>query len=213
MAKKEEKPKIVLERTYNIPLRKEFLKVPRYKRSKKAIVGLRKFLTRHMKSDNLKIGPYLNELIWQHGIRNPPHHVQVTVVKDDQGVVRAELVGKPIFEPTVEETKKGKGAKKEEKAKGTAEDKKAEKKATKDIVAEQKEEKPVEAAPEAQEKKPVKPKSAKTVKAEEESELEVVIEEETASEEEASEEDAEEKPADSEEPRPKKPRKKAPKPE
>ena len=46
MAKKEKKkedkkkkgePNVVLERSYNVPLRREWLKSPRYKRSKKAI--------------------------------------------------------------------------------------------------------------------------------------------------------------------------------
>ena len=45
-----------LERTYNVPLRKEFLKVPKYKRAKKAVKALKQFLAKHMKSDNVKIG-------------------------------------------------------------------------------------------------------------------------------------------------------------
>ena len=56
-AKKEEK-KIVLERLYNVPLRKEFLKVPKYKRSKKAVTALKQFLSKHMKSDKVKVGKY-----------------------------------------------------------------------------------------------------------------------------------------------------------
>ena len=56
MAKKKEEPKIVLERVYNVPLRKEFLKAPRYKRAKKAVTALKQFLVRHMKSDKIKIG-------------------------------------------------------------------------------------------------------------------------------------------------------------
>ena len=46
----------ILERTYNVPLRKEFLKVPKYKRAKKAVTALKQFLVKHMKSDNIKIG-------------------------------------------------------------------------------------------------------------------------------------------------------------
>lgn len=167
MAKKEDKPKVVLERTYNIPLRKEFLKVPRYKRSKKAIAGLRKFLSRHMKSDNIKLGKHLNELIWQHGIRNPPHHVQVTAIKDDQNVVRAELIGKPIFEPEpIKEEKKGKKA--EEKKE--TETKPVEEKATEEVKSENKaaeasESNPVEAA-QAEPTKEEKPKRLRKKKAE-----------------------------------------------
>lgn len=104
--KKDDKPKITIERTYNIPLRKEFQKVPKYKRAKKAITALRKFLARHMKSDQIKLGKHLNELIWNNGIKNPPHHVNVSVVKEDNGTVRAELIGKPIYTDKPEKPKK-----------------------------------------------------------------------------------------------------------
>ena len=106
MAKKEIK---VIERTYNIPLRKEFQKVPRYKKSKKAVTALRQFLSKHMKSDNIKIGKEINEKIWNHGIKNPPHHVKVTVTKDDKGEVKAELFGMKK-----KEDKKGKKVEKKE---------------------------------------------------------------------------------------------------
>jgi len=89
-AKKEEK---VIERTYNVPLRKEYQKVPRWKRTKKAVTALRQFLQKHMKSDNVKLGKELNEKLWKHGIKNPPHHVKVTVTKDEKGEVKAELFG------------------------------------------------------------------------------------------------------------------------
>ncbi len=84
-----------MERTYNVPLRREFTKVPKYKRSKKALLGLKTFLVKHMKSEDVRIGKYANEYIWRHGIRNPPHHIKVVAIKDDKGVVRAELFGAP----------------------------------------------------------------------------------------------------------------------
>ena len=100
MADKKQKTqsKAILEREYNVPLRREWLKVPLYKRSNKAVKALREFLVKHMKSEDIKLGKYVNELIWQHGIRNPPHHVKVKVVKYDDGVVKAELVGKEYQE-------------------------------------------------------------------------------------------------------------------
>lgn len=94
--KKEEKAKIVLEREYNVPLRREFIKAPKWKSTQKAAKGLRKFLMKHMKQDDpkmIKIGKHANELLWKHGIKNPPHHIKVTVTKDEKGVVTAELVG------------------------------------------------------------------------------------------------------------------------
>ena len=92
MAKKETTT-IVLERTYNIPLRREFQKAPRWRRTKKAVIAAREFLQKHMKSDTVLLGTSVNEELWKHGIRNPPHHIKVTAVKDDKGIVRAELFG------------------------------------------------------------------------------------------------------------------------
>ncbi|MCK5283115.1 MAG: 60S ribosomal protein L31 [Nanoarchaeota archaeon] len=123
--KKEKEKKIVLERVYNVPLRKEFLKSPRYKRSKKAITALRKFLVRHMKSDKVKIGKYANLNIWKDGIKKPPHHIKVVAKKDEEGNVFAELEGAPVEKP-VETEKKKVGKEKAEKKETGKEEKKIE---------------------------------------------------------------------------------------
>jgi len=96
MAKKESTPKTVIERTYNVPLRKEFQKVPIWRKTKKAVKALREFLAKHMKSEDVKLSKELNEKVWQNGIRNPPHHVKVTVTKDEKGVVYADLFDKEV---------------------------------------------------------------------------------------------------------------------
>ncbi|MDO8656399.1 MAG: 50S ribosomal protein L31e [Nanoarchaeota archaeon] len=95
--KKDQTP--VLERTYNVPLRREYQKAPRWKRTEKAVVGLRQFLGKHMKSEKVLLSTTLNNLLWKHGIKNPPHHVKVTAVKDKEGVVHAELFGVKKEEP------------------------------------------------------------------------------------------------------------------
>jgi len=82
-----------MERTYTIPLRKEFQKAPSYKRAKKAIKAIREFMQRHMKSENILIGPKLNLKIWENGIKNPPKSVKVNAVKDKEETVRVELFG------------------------------------------------------------------------------------------------------------------------
>ena len=102
-----------LERTYTIPLRREFLKVPKYKRAKKATTAIKQFLSKHMKSDDVRVGTAVNEKVWEHGMRNPPSKVKVQVVKDEKGVVRAELFGAKAVEK--KEVSK-KAAKKETKA-------------------------------------------------------------------------------------------------
>ena len=129
MAKTIEK---TLERTYNVPLRREYLKAPRWNRTKKAVIALRQFLAKHMKAQDVKdvkLSKELNELLWKHGIKNPPHHVKVKVVKDEKGVVKADLFGaeKPASKKTSAEKKEKKAAKKES-AKEKAEQPKAEQK-------------------------------------------------------------------------------------
>lgn len=92
MAKKETNP-ITLERTYTIPLRREFLKVANWRRTEKAVTAVKEFMVRHMKSKNVKIGKAVNEELWKHGIKNPPHHIKVIATKDDKGMVKVELFG------------------------------------------------------------------------------------------------------------------------
>ena len=106
MAKKEQAPKPVLERAYVIPLRRETLKVAPFRKANKAVKTIRAFISRHMKSDNVVIGKYLNLYVWKHGAKNPPHKVKVNTVKDDHGKVFVELVGAPKEEPKAEEKKK-----------------------------------------------------------------------------------------------------------
>ncbi len=98
MAKNEAK---IIERTYNIPLRREYLKAPRWNRTKKAVRALRQFLVKHMKSPDVRLGVQLNQELWKHGIRNPPHHIKVLASKTKEGVVTAELFGVKKKEPSV----------------------------------------------------------------------------------------------------------------
>jgi len=131
--------KMALERSYNIPLRKAFMRTPKYRRAKKAVTELRLFLQKHMKSDNIKIGKVLNKKLWERGIRNPPHHIKINALKEDDGTVRVELFGVPI-ELKKEEKEKGKEGKKE---KETVEKKVKEEKSPKvekkqEVIAEKK---------------------------------------------------------------------------
>ncbi|MAG60359.1 50S ribosomal protein L31e [archaeon] len=122
-----------MERSYTIPLRREFLKVPRYKRAKKATAAIKQFLTKHMKSDKIKVGTSINEKVWENGMRNPPSKVRVQVVKDEEGTVTAELFGAKKTE-VKKVNKKAPVKKKEAQKPAPAKEKKTE-------------DKPVEAAP------------------------------------------------------------------
>ena len=103
---------MVTERVYNVPLRKEFQKAPKYRRAAKAMIALREFIAKHMKADidNVKIGEYANLAIWKRGMQYPPHHIKMKTVKADDGKVTAELVGAP--ERKVAEQKEKKKAEK-----------------------------------------------------------------------------------------------------
>jgi len=97
----------MIERTYIIPLRKEWQKAPKYKRAKKAVTGVKRFLKRHMRVtvENVKIGKALNEELWKHGMRNPPAKVKVNITKDDQGLVKAELFGHKFVQSKEDKSK------------------------------------------------------------------------------------------------------------
>lgn len=98
MAAKKKAAEKTIERTYTIPLRKEYMKAPRYKRTPRAVKAVRDFLQRHMKSEIVLLGKHLNDELWKHGIRRPPHHLKVTVQKDEKNVVKAELFGVTLEE-------------------------------------------------------------------------------------------------------------------
>ena len=80
-------------RTYTIPLRSEFRETERYNKTKRATKGVRKFLQKHMKSEEVKIGSALNLHLWSRGGQNPPSKVTVVVEKNAEGVVYADLEG------------------------------------------------------------------------------------------------------------------------
>jgi large subunit ribosomal protein L31e len=175
MAKKEQKPKVTVEREYIIPLRKEFQKAPSYKRAKKTITAIKEFLTKHMKSDNIKLGKYLNLKVWEHGMKNPPHKVKVKVEKYDDGLVKAELVGAPVEKS--KEKKKKPAKKTEEKTikedkKQTEEKKETAKKEDKKKPEKKQEEKETvkkkEPENKAEEKKEVKEQESKPAETKEE---------------------------------------------
>lgn len=94
-----------LERVYNIPVRKEFLRAPKHKRANRTVSAVRMFLQKHMKSEDVRLGNHINLAIWERGRKQPPHHVKVTAIKGDDNIVRAELFGIPVQEIKKEEKK------------------------------------------------------------------------------------------------------------
>jgi len=97
------------ESTFTIPLRKEILKAPTYVRAQKAVRAVRQFVQKHMKSEDVKIGRFLNMELWKGANRHPPARVKVKakVVEGKEGKhVMVELHDKP-FEEAKKEEKKG----------------------------------------------------------------------------------------------------------
>ena len=100
MATKPQTPKIELERTYIVPLRKEWLKVPEYKRATKAVKALKQFIARHMKlydSDlrKVKIDQLLNNEIRFRGMKKPPAKIKIKAKKLDNNTIKVELINIP----------------------------------------------------------------------------------------------------------------------
>ena len=100
MADKKQEPKQVFEREYIVPLRKGWLKVPKYKRATKAVKTLKQFMAKHMKVydrdlKKVKIDIILNNEIRFRGMKSPPSKIKVKAIKFDDGIVRVELVQIP----------------------------------------------------------------------------------------------------------------------
>ncbi len=125
------------ERTYVIPLKKEWSKVPSYKRTRKAIVAIKQFVARHMKVydrdlDKIKVDKYLNNEIWSRGSTNAPTRVKVKAIqeKDHVRVTFAETPKHITFTHEKHSRHHKKAEKKapavEEKKEKTAEEAKAE---------------------------------------------------------------------------------------
>jgi len=142
-------------RTYVVPLRREWLKVPRWRRTKRAVSSLRSFLLKHTKADEVKLSTWLNDTVWARGGKNPPGKVSVKVTMEGK-TAKAELaeVVKRV-ERKKKEVAEAKKKLKERKAK-EEEEAKAELKA-------RSEEKPAEAEAEKEEQK----KRAKVSKSQE----------------------------------------------
>ena len=148
------------EKIFTIPLR-EALMGGRTHKAQNASKLVKKFLIRHMKSENVKMGKSINENIWKRGIQKPPRKVRVHAVKEEN-IVYAELLGVEIKTPSKEELKKKEEKKKQKKEKIKEERKERKKMTIQDEIEEEVKGKPKE-IPEVKEepKKEEKPKEEK----------------------------------------------------
>jgi len=156
MAKKTEIKQENIEREYIITLRRKINKVPSYKRANKAVKSVQEFIARHMKVydrdlKKIKIDRYLNEAIWERGIKKPLTKVKVKAIKEGE-IVRVELAELPKelkFKKIREERREKEGEeKKTEKKKEEKAEEKPEEKAEEKKVEEEKKASVVEAGKE-----------------------------------------------------------------
>ena len=78
------------EHIYIIPLR-DTRRAPRWKRSNTAIKDIRKYLAKHMKSEDVKLDKSINEKVWDRGSTKPPSKIRVRAMKMEDGQVQAEV--------------------------------------------------------------------------------------------------------------------------
>ncbi len=91
--------KQILEREYIIPLRREWLKVPKYERTGRAIKTIKKFIARHMKIPDrelkkVKLDVFFNNELWFRGRKNPPSRIKVKAKKEND-IVKLDFVEIP----------------------------------------------------------------------------------------------------------------------
>jgi len=89
----------VLEREYIIPLRKFWMKVPEYKRTRKAIKAIKQFIAKHMKIldrdiEKVKLDVFFNNELWFRGRRHPPAKIKVKAIKEGE-IVKVNFVEIP----------------------------------------------------------------------------------------------------------------------
>lgn len=80
------------EREYIINLRREIMKVPRYRRTPKAIKAIKQFIAKHMRVpdrdlNKVKLSKYLNQEMWFRGIQNPLTKIKVKVRKEGENII------------------------------------------------------------------------------------------------------------------------------
>lgn len=76
-----------MERVYTIPLRRAYNAAHKY-RARAAMKAIRAFVARHMhvKEEDVRIHPSVNEEVWRRGARKPPRRIRVRVEKRENVV-------------------------------------------------------------------------------------------------------------------------------
>src|SRR3989338_2535364 len=86
----------MVERIYNIPLRRTWLMAPKWRRSKKAISAIKIYLAKHTKVKTIKLSRWINEEVWSEGGKSPPSKLSIKVnIDKEKSLAMAELAELP----------------------------------------------------------------------------------------------------------------------
>ncbi|MCL5788282.1 MAG: 60S ribosomal protein L31 [Candidatus Marsarchaeota archaeon] len=88
--KEAEELKFEVERDYVVPLQKVYW-LGRSNRSKRAVNLLRKFVSKHMKSEDVHLDEAVNHYIWARSIEKPPRRISIHVGKTKENKVYVYL--------------------------------------------------------------------------------------------------------------------------
>jgi len=144
-----EAPTKQTEREYVIPLRREWQKVARYKRTSRSIRAIKNFIAKHMRvpdrdTKKVKLDIYLNNEIWSRGTKKPPTKIRVKAIKKGD-IIEVTLIKEPDYLKYVKarhDKRHSKVTKKrEEKPEGKGDEKKVEEKVSETEVEKKTEEK------------------------------------------------------------------------
>lgn len=82
-----------LERVYTVPIASRTRRVPRHKRSQRAIQAIREHVAQHMNADedDVWIDTPVNEELWSQGRSSPPSRLRVRAIRFEDGVVEVSL--------------------------------------------------------------------------------------------------------------------------
>lgn len=77
-------------------LRRGFIKVPTWRKSKRAMDEIRKQIAHYTKAKEVTLSKYINEYVWAHGAKNPPPKIKLKLdVNKEKKTAKAELFELP----------------------------------------------------------------------------------------------------------------------
>ncbi len=112
MAEKTKENKVILERTYVIPIKRKLRHIQDYKKARKAVKIVLEFIAKHMRVEDrdvrkVKMDKLLNHELWFRGMKSPPNKIKVKTKKMSDGIVHVELFEIPkILQFKVEREKR-----------------------------------------------------------------------------------------------------------